>query len=147
MKKERHAIISASYLILVKDDKVLLLRRYNTGYEDGNYSLIAGHVDKDESVLECAMREAKEEANIDINKEDLEVVHVMHRKATENNDERMDFFIRCSKWAGELKNMEPNKCDDLRWFLSDDLPENTLGYVKHALERERAGDFYSELGW
>jgi hypothetical protein len=41
MEKTRHTNIPASYLILMKDNNVLLLRRFNTGYEDGNYSMIA----------------------------------------------------------------------------------------------------------
>jgi hypothetical protein len=30
----------AAYLLLLKDGKVLLLRRHNTGYEDGNYGTV-----------------------------------------------------------------------------------------------------------
>jgi 8-oxo-dGTP diphosphatase len=41
--------IPASYLFLERDNRILLLRRSNTGYEDGNYSLIAGHVEANES--------------------------------------------------------------------------------------------------
>ena len=56
--------IPAAYLVLIKEKKILLLRRFNTGYEDGNYSFIAGHVEKSESFTACIIREAKEEANI-----------------------------------------------------------------------------------
>jgi 8-oxo-dGTP pyrophosphatase MutT (NUDIX family) len=38
-------ITPASYFILEKDGKVFLARRFNTGYEDGKYSLVAGHLD------------------------------------------------------------------------------------------------------
>ena len=32
------------HLLLVKDVKILLLRRYSAGYHDGNYSVVAGHI-------------------------------------------------------------------------------------------------------
>ena len=47
--KKRFKLIPSVYIILVKDGKTLLLRRQNTGYEDGNYGLVAGHADGDES--------------------------------------------------------------------------------------------------
>ena len=47
MRKIRFQMPVAVHLLLVKDNKVLLLRRFNTGYEYGNYSVVAGHVDDD----------------------------------------------------------------------------------------------------
>lgn len=35
----RHSIIPASYLILIKKGKILLSKRKNTGYKDNEYSL------------------------------------------------------------------------------------------------------------
>lgn len=37
----KHTLIPASYLILKQGNKILLSRRENTGYEDGNYSLVS----------------------------------------------------------------------------------------------------------
>jgi len=33
---ERFKLVSAVHIFLIRDGKVLLLRRFNTGYEDGN---------------------------------------------------------------------------------------------------------------
>ena len=67
MSKERLKIIPGIYLVLIKDNKILLLRRYNTGNDDGNYSLVGGHVDDGEAYKDAMIREAKEEADIEIN--------------------------------------------------------------------------------
>lgn len=61
---ERHSNIPAAYLTLFRDNKVLLLRRCNTGYEDGNYSMVAGHVDQGETFTQAIIRESNEEAGI-----------------------------------------------------------------------------------
>lgn len=78
---ERKPTIPASYLVLEKDNKILLLRRFNTGYEDGNYSFIAGHLENDESLTQCIIREAKEEAGITLKEEDLKVEYILHRNS------------------------------------------------------------------
>lgn len=129
---------------------MLMLRRFNTGYEDGNYSLIAGHLDGNESFRRCLVREAKEEANIILNENDLEVVHVMHRRTLFHDvglRERIDVFVRPKKWKGKIKNMEPCKCDDLSWFSLNKIPQNTIPYVEFALKNISKNIFYSEFGW
>jgi ADP-ribose pyrophosphatase YjhB (NUDIX family) len=144
MPKDRFKIVPTSHLILVKDGKILLLRRFNTGWSDGQYSVVAGHLDGNETFLQAMIREAKEEAGIELSQEDLEVVHVVHRKS---NEERIDFFILAKRWKGEPRNMEPHKCDDLNWFEMDKLPENTIPYIRQAIGCFRKGVFYSEHGW
>lgn len=145
MSKARFKLIPTSHLILIKDNKILLLRRFNTGYEDGNYSVVAGHLDGDETFREAMAREAKEEAGIDIKLEDLEVVHIMHRKMP--TEERIDFFIRAKRWQGEPRIMEPRKCDDLRWFGVNNLPFNTISYIRQAIDYFLKNILYSEFGW
>lgn len=141
---EKFKLIASVYLLFKKDDSVLLLRRTNTGYEDGKYGLVAGHLDAHEPLTNAAIREAKEEAGIDIKSIDLILRTVMHRR---QEDERTDFFFEPLSWVGELKNMEPNKCDDLRWFPIENLPENTIPYIKQAIECWQKRIFYSEFGW
>ncbi|NEY83010.1 NUDIX domain-containing protein [Bacillus sp. 3H-10] len=117
MMKERFKVIPAVHIFLVKDNQILLLRRYNTGYEDGKYSVLAGHLDGDEDVISAAQREVLEEGGINVAYEDFKIVGVMHRKAKE---ERIDFFLTANKWQGEVVNMEPNKCDELKWYHFDE---------------------------
>ena len=144
MARDWFKVVAAVHLFLIRDGQVLLLRRYNTGYEDGWYSVIAGHLDGGEEVTAAMRREAREEAGIEIAPEDLRVVGVMHRKATE---ERIDFFLAATEWAGEITNREPTKCDELAWFDLDRLPENVIPYVRRALENYRRGQCFDSFGW
>jgi 8-oxo-dGTP diphosphatase len=134
----------AVHLFFLRGDEVLLLRRFNTGYEDGNYSVVAGHVEAGESVLQAAVREAWEEVGVSLKPGDMQVVHVMSRKS---EDERVDFFLTIKDWPGEIANHEPQKCDDLAWFPISALPDNIIPYVRFALEKYVNGDIFSEFGW
>ena len=146
MVKERHKIVPASYLVLIRNNKILLQRRFNTGYEDGKYSFVAGHVDKGETFTEAIIREVKEEAGIILEAEDLSVVHVMNRDSnTIRNNGRIDVFFVTKKWTGNIENKEPNKCDDLSWFDLDNMPDNIIPYIKEAMNCIKNKVVYSEF--
>ncbi|MDE2717916.1 MAG: NUDIX domain-containing protein [Chloroflexota bacterium] len=134
----------AVHLLLVRDSKILMLRRYNTGYQDGNYSVVAGHIDGGEELKTAMIREAREEAGIDISPADLTVVGVIHLM---EDDEYVSFFLHASRYSGDVVNREPDKCDDLTWFDLDDLPPNTIPYVRRAIQNYRNGIWFDSLGW
>lgn len=135
----------AVHLILRMNDDLLVLRRKGTGYEDGNYSLVAGHVEDSEDVYGAMIREAYEEANIIIDKSQLTPVHVMQRK--ENSDEKIDYFFECNSWRGTIVNSEPEKCSDLRWVPIKKLPPNMVGYIHSAIKDYQRKNMFSVLGW
>ncbi|GJQ52146.1 MAG: hypothetical protein HKUEN02_09930 [Anaerolineaceae bacterium] len=121
----------AVHLFFFRGDCVLLLRRFNTGFGDGQYSLPAGHLDGGETVKEACIREALEEIGVRIEESHLSFSAVMHRM---EGDERVDFFFTVEAWEGEPFNAEPQKCDDLRWAKINALPLNMIPYVRRALE-------------
>lgn len=137
-------MITSGYMFFIKDNKILLLRRCNTGYEDGKYGLPSGHIEDNETLTVGVCREIKEEIGVNLLPQDISLVHVMHRK---DKDIRVDFFFVVGKWNTEPKNMEPNKCNDLQWFPIDDLPQNTIPYMRVAIENYRDNKFYAEFGW
>lgn len=142
---ERFKYIGSSYLILIKDNEVLLLKRANTGFMDGYYGFPSGHLDGGETAREGGAREVREEIGLNIDPSDFKVVHIMHRKG--ENDERIDFFMTTEKYTGEIKNCEPEKCEELKWFPLDGLPENIIPYIKEAIKNSQENIFYSEWGW
>lgn len=132
------------YLVLLKEDEILLSLRQNTGYEDGKWSLVSGHGETNESALTSLIREAKEEADINLKPFDLTVSHIMHRKTTRNN---IDIFVKCLAWHGKIINKEPEKCGDLKFFNLNALPSNTISYILDAVTCIQNNIFYSEQGW
>jgi 8-oxo-dGTP diphosphatase len=132
------------HMFFFRGEQVLLIRRYRTGYMDGHYSVPAGHLDGNEPVRLAAVREAREEIGVGLDPQDIAFGGVFHRH---EGDERVDFFVHVRKWSGEPVNAEPEKCDELRWAEVDNLPENTIPYVRRAIENFRAGVPFEEFGW
>ncbi len=140
MKKERFRVMVAAHLLLKNENKVLLSLRQNTGHRDGEYGLVAGHVEEGESIQDCMIREAKEEADIVLSTEDIHFFHIFDRTWKEY----VNFCFVAEKWEGEIKNMEPGKCADLSWFNMDQLPENTIPYVKDLVQAYKKGQYFSD---
>jgi 8-oxo-dGTP diphosphatase len=140
----RFRLIPEVHLFLFRDEQVLLLQRFNTGYEDGSYSVVAGHVDGEEAARAAMAREALEEAGLIIEPADLSLCHVIHRRS---DGERISLFFTATRWRGEPINAEPHKCSDLAWFPLSGLPPQMVPYVRYALALTLRGEIYSEYGW
>ena len=121
--------------------EMLMLRRFNTGFKDGEYGLVAGHVEDGESLKGAMMREASEEAGITLSPDKLEVVGVVPSLF----NDYVYFFLSADGWYGDVRNMEPEKCDDMRWFRPTKLPENTVSYIRQAIENYLDGKWFSEV--
>jgi 8-oxo-dGTP diphosphatase len=132
------------HLLFFREDQVLLLRRFNTGYADGQYSVPAGHLDGGETVIAAAAREGLEEAGVHIEADHIAFSSVVHRK---DGDERVDFFVHVRDWQGEPVNTEPDKCDELRWVHLNEVPINVVPYVRKAIQNHRLGIQFEEFGW
>jgi 8-oxo-dGTP pyrophosphatase MutT (NUDIX family) len=132
----------AVYLLLKRGDEILLLLRQNTGYRDGNWGFVSGHVEKGECIIDAIIRETKEEAGIDVNSDDLEMAHVMYSKT---DRPYVNFFFICEKYFGEICNAEPHKCGGLQFFRETELPLNMVEVVKLAIENIRDGVLFSEV--
>lgn len=145
--RDRHSVVPAVYIVFRDGDKVLLLKRANTGYRDGEYSMPAGHLDGGESALTAAVREAEEEVGVRIKPEDLRLVHTQHRLAEEGDHERINLFFEAKKWSGELTNAEPHKCAEIRWCKLSELPQNMVPELQHMLPLYQKGKPYGDFGF
>lgn len=143
VKKRAGASVNA-YLILKQGNKILLHLRKNTGYCDGMWSLVAGHVESGESATAAMIRETYEEIGITLSPDQIKVVHVMHRQTNRLN---VDIFFDCPLWEGVIKNCEPEKCERLEFFSLENFPTNIVDYNAIALKAILNEEFYSEQGW
>lgn len=139
---DRFQVVPAAYVILRRDERVLLQLRQNTGYRDGHWATgAAGHVEADESVLHAACREAAEELGVTIAPADLSPLTTLHRTHGNHQpiDERVDFFFECRRWEGEPRVIETRKSADLRWFDLTALPTPVVPHELVVFEALREG--------
>ena len=54
--QERHSFKVAAFVLLEKDGKIFMLRRLNTGWADGIWTIPSGHVEKGERVRDAAIK-------------------------------------------------------------------------------------------
>lgn len=141
MLESRTRLVAAAYLALRRGDEVLLQLRAGTGYMDGHWALLAGHLERDESVLDAAVREAEEEAGVVVDATDLVPLTTLHRFEPGGPpiEQRVDFFFEARTWTGEPEVREPHRTAQMGWFALDSLPEPVVPHELQVLTALAAG--------
>ena len=137
---ERHSVKVAAFVLLEKEGKIFMIKRANTGWADGMWTIPSGHMEQGQTVLEAAIKETREEAGVIVKAEDLEFVHV-HSVF----DAYVNFYFKTSVWEGEPHLAEPSKCSEVAWVPSDTLPEDSIMQVRSLLKQMKLGSYFSEI--
>lgn len=129
------------------DGKVLLgLRHPNSAFAPSTWHALAGHCEQ-ENALSCLIREAWEEAGLRIERQDVELVHVVHHIDKAGDQPRMGLFFRARAWSGEPDVREPDKCTQWKFWDPAAPPDNLVPYTRAAIAKIQNGELYSETGW
>jgi len=114
-------------------DILLILRKGSHGA--GEWSLPGGHMELGESLLETARREVMEEIGIPI-------IGIRRRDFTNDIFEEeglhyITLFVKAlwdqEKYEKEIKNLEPDKCEEIKWFERNNLPKNLFGPLENLI--------------
>ena len=141
----RSLLVAASYVLLLRPGphgrEVLLHLRQHTGYTDGHWASLAGHVEDGETALAAAVREAREEAAVEIDPADLHPLTTLHRitPGAGQREQRVDFFWTAERWSGDPVIAEPEKNAGFGWFPLTALPDPVVPHEALVLARLRAG--------
>ena len=138
--------IPVTNIILRRDNKILFLKRKNTGWADGLYGLPSGHVEQHENFRTAACRELYEETGIKVEPNQMEHRLTFHQW-DERGDIRVGIYFEAVNWTGEPKNVEPEKHSELAWFDADKLPDSIIPTTRAKLELIKQGQVYAEFGW
>lgn len=136
------------HLYLERPDGMVLLglRHPDSGFAPSTWHVLAGHCEQ-ESAVTCLVREAREEAGLRIEPQDVELVHVVHHIDRTGDQPRMGLFFRARTWTGEPELREPDKCTQWTFWDPTALPELLVPYTRVVIDGIRAGRLYSETGW
>lgn len=128
--EERFKSVVCTDLLIKKiiDNEVyiLLMKRQNTGYNDGEYELPGGHLESNEDLYDSMIREAKEELLINLKREEIKIIYLMHHY----NGERLNFIFEVDGTNLNPIIGEKDKCSELKWVKINDLPNETTNKVK-----------------
>jgi 8-oxo-dGTP diphosphatase len=131
---QRRRVVVDVILLLVRNGRILLRERANTGYGDGAYEPPTGQLAERETIVETAVRVAAAEAGVMISAGAVSLAHVMQDVSGHG---RIAFFLAVSGWKGEYTS------PDASWFDLDNLPTNMLDRSRVALRNYAEGMRFS----
>ena len=99
-------------------------------YEPDSWTLPGGKQEVNETIIQCAIRETKEETNLDIDN-----VQIFGADDDMTSDRHfVTIYTYTDSYNGEAKVTEENKIDDWQWFDIDNLPNNLYSPSEKEIE-------------
>ncbi len=137
---------SACYAIIKNSGwEILFQKRANTGYRDWCFQMPAGHIEWEETMKQCLVREMKEELNINILEEDVKVEHISHR-VSEEERVYFDVYLIVKRYIWNLQIAEPEKCSELKFIDINNISQKELfGYDLDVIKMIKNWKKFSEL--
>ncbi len=109
-------------IIIFKNNKVLVGKR-KASHGAGEYAFPGGHLEFGETIFETAKREVKEETDLDVNEFEFFSVAVELRYIISDSKLYLNLGVKAVYNGGEPKAMEPDKCEEWKWFDLNNLPD------------------------
>jgi len=107
-------------VIVCKDNNVLLGKRKNS-HGAGAWSFPGGHLEFNEAIEDCAIREVFEETGLTV--ANLQKVTFINDIFPADEKHYVTLYLVADWVAGEAELKEPDKCEGWEWFSWDALPE------------------------
>ncbi|MFH1246845.1 MAG: NUDIX domain-containing protein [Candidatus Micrarchaeota archaeon] len=114
--------------------EVLIHKRKNI-IGNGTWALPGGKLEFNETIEQCAKREAKEECDVEI--KNVKVLGITEDFFTVENRHFITIFVDSELASGEAKIMEPEKASELSWVSLDNLPSPLFLPLKNFAEGKR----------
>lgn len=147
MTQDPQSFIICPNLIIMRDQKILLLRRADwaplfPGYWHGP----TGKIEEGETPKQTIIREAFEEVGLQGNPQ-LGTVVAVRARNFKNPDliwKDVSLFFVLTDFEGEPVNKEPRLHDAMEWFDINHLPDPMIPAVKFGIGQYVKGETYGE---
>lgn len=106
-------------VVIRKDGKILVGKRKGN-HGGGYWAFPGGHLEMNESIEDCAKREVLEETGLEIL--NLKKITFTNDIFPESGKHYVTVYMVADYQGGEVKIMEPEKCEEWGWFSLDNLP-------------------------
>jgi 8-oxo-dGTP diphosphatase len=145
---DRFRLCAAVFALLVRDGRLLLLRRTGSGWADGTLAPPAGHLDGGEDAVAGLLRELAEEVGVVADRSACRLATVVHSApAFPGDEEYLNLFFTVSAWTGTPTIREPDKCAELVWADLVALPPDIIDYLPPVLAAIAAGEALVLADW
>ena len=118
MEKERPKI--GVGVCVIKDGKILFGKRKNA-HGEGSWCFPGGHLEWNEKIEDCARREVLEETGLSI--KNFRFGPYTNDIFGKEDKHYVTLFVIADYDSGELKLMEPEKCEKWDWFKWEEAPK------------------------
>lgn len=122
--------VGVGVLVFDPPDRVLLTLRKHPP-EAGCWSIVGGKVDFLENLEQCAIREAREEAGVDVQL--IRLLCVTDHVLPEESQHWVAPAYLGRIIRGEVRNCEPDKTQEVKWFALAEVPENMTMTARNAI--------------
>ena len=120
-------------VFVIKNKKILLGKRKNA-HGEGTWCCPGGHLEFNESWEDCAEREVSEETGIKI--KNIRFTIATNDIFKEEDKHYITIFMTSDYDSGEVKNMEPDKCEKWDWFEWNNLPQPLFLPIQNLLKQK-----------
>ena len=117
-------------MIVENENKILMGIRGNV-FGKGSWALPGGHLEINEKVVDCVIRELDEEVGIIPGK--LQLLGVVNDVADKEGQTNhyVRFVYKIMTFTGNITNKEPDKCLGWEWVDKNKIPEPVfVGHIK-----------------
>lgn len=122
----RHTVVD---VIVVDNGRILLIKRSTKLNEGGKWGLPGGYVDPDETTLQAATREVREETGWQA--ADLRLFTIIDSPRRRNDPRQNICFIFCGKAVQKVQDTDW-EVDDVQWYPIDQTPAEVEMAFDHA---------------